>query len=509
MVNESNVNEWNVQREVAGLLTPFTRNPLTRSIAMAGLGEVIQEFKKRLENGQYTLNPGNTPVQYATDWAQRNKRGQALVESTKQAAKLSNNPTSEKRKEMLSTYKGKSRFSRKRGGRRTVRFAKRKYARKSSRSKYGRKSRRGRGNGGGKKKYPGAAGTAFIGSPGTEDPAVKKHGYKGVQWEYCYSNTITGNHGGYVLHSTMPQKTVLNVACLALVKKIFSLMGISIKDYKDTMILPEFYERIDVKVAFFEDGNTDAESSVTSGIFDLTKTYNELAEGIQASLLTITANQNNALYKMGQLTVLVAETAGLFKPFHILDGDGIKFEIDAVSNLVYQNRSGTDAASTSQDPLFQVDLNGDGQRPVATRNPASAGTDEIKVDWSSGMVGLDFDTNLINYLSDPSKAAYKHVKTVKNDVLSPGVVKQHKLSSHNRISLLRLLKTLTLNGTSTTPSNDRTWGFGKYSYHWFRKTIDFSSANPYTVAWTLHLALGATCLTYKSSRTFPIVVRAS
>jgi hypothetical protein len=190
-----------------------------------------------------------------------------------------------------------------------------------------------------------------------------------------------------------------------------------------------------------------------------------------------------------------------------IDLDNALFNLDIVSNFVYQNRSVADDLSTSaldvdQIPLYEVKTFGKGTAPVGIEY--RGGTSRVQaVDISTGVDSVLIGDDA-NALAEPSKGSFLNAKYCINTLANPGVVNTQKLKSHYRIKLFDLvmkLKGFTTTYISNAPTVKVRDMMGKYCYHWFRKTIDLSGSTAMNITYQHHWAGGCTLSLRKDTST--------
>lgn len=391
-----------------------------------------------------------------------------------------------------------------RTGRKLLRIKKR---RSTKRSRKGR-SRRSKG-------IPGlSGGRAIIGGRDEEDPQVKRHAKYGVVIENGSSGTVQDTNGGWLVQSSVPQVILLQSVFLSLVKQAFNQIGLTVKDFTIGAPVHNLFN------AYV--------SPPTEYTYLLN--YLRIDGGYQNIVYTSTISSDTLLFVaeqlMGQLTALGADT-GLnlqkFKHFNIfvggqgegsaflngqplssLDMDGVYFNIDSVSNLVYQNRSQSDDSSTSaldvdQQPLFEVVVDGSGCGPVYV-NDNNAVTYRLNTDYATGVYKKVFGGNK-NLIAEPSKSSFNNAQRCMDTISNPGVVKQSKLKSHYRMKMDNIFMKIRIFEAINNGRSD----IGKYRGHWFRKTISLADGNGMTVAYQHHFAIGVTCNYKRISRSLPVV----
>lgn len=348
-----------------------------------------------------------------------------------------------------------------------------------------------------------AGGKAITGKPDEEDASVKKHMKRGCVIEYGTSGVVattgTGNHGGYIVHSTMPQTTVMTAFLLAILKAMLVSIGQSFKkpdDVVQNIGSPSITQtnltwNIDYYVG------TSAQNLAAGAVVG-TDTYYTWALAMEAALEAITALNSNQVVKfsLSRLRDSTALTVG--NNLARLDLDVSKVKFDMVSNLVYQNRSGSTALDVSQDPLFEVQSTGKGTGPIGGDGFGTALTANFFVDDTTGVLQADAGNNRY-LLAEPSKAYFTNTQGIVNTVMNPGVMKQSKLKSHYEFTLTKIFPYLKFG------VNNNKLVLGKFKHIWYRKTIDLAAVSAYNVAYQHHFAIGATCIPKQDFRTTPYV----
>jgi len=384
------------------------------------------------------------------------------------------------------SYRKPGRFSRKRG-------SVRRNARKSRMSVRGTKSL--------------AGGMALVGRPDEEDAQVKSHMRRGVVVETGYSGSPasgSGAHAGYIVHSTWAELTVLDAFFLAVLKAMLGYCGQSFKNPA------QFVERIG------GGGNTIQQENLqwrliywigTSSNFIFANaavgvtTYFEWAADMSQQLLAITPVNAEGIVKAGLCKIMDITPLVEDNQLVSIDMDVCTVKLDIVSNLVYQNRSGTSALDVTQDPLFEVQSIGKGTGPIGADGASGYNlTRNFFVDRQSGVVQSDSGTN--RYLiAEPSKAYFLNTKKVVGTSMNPGVMKQSKLKSHYKFTLTKLIPYLSTFGSN----NFNKAVLGKFKHIWYRKTIDLGESPNYVVSYQHHHAVGATCKIRHDFRSVPYV----
>jgi len=384
----------------------------------------------------------------------------------------------------------------------------RKSSRASTRSK--RKSKRSsRGGRGGNSL---AGGKALIGSPDEEDAQVKSHMRRGIVVETGVSgvpaSTGQGNHAGYIVHSTFPQATVVDAFMLAILKAMYTYSGQSFKN-PDEVVAPfgggggtvnQTVLRWQI-IYYVGTGSNVLSANATVG----TTTFYSWATGMATQFWGITADAAHGLTKFGISKIIDASPTVGNNTLVSIDLDVCKVKMDLVSNLVYQNQTGSSALDVSQDPMFEVHSIGKGTGPIGVDgSPGYPLTKNFFVNWVSGVAQSDAGTN--KYLiAEPSRAYFTNTKKVVNTSMNPGVMKQSKLKSHYEFTLTKLFPYLTNFGTLNYPNSKLV--LGKFKHIWYRKTIDLAASAIYTVCYQHHFAIGATCKVRHDFRTAPYVAR--
>lgn len=350
---------------------------------------------------------------------------------------------------------------------------------------------------------------AVVGGRDEEDRQVKRHMRRGIVYEYGSSGQITGAHGGMVVHSTMPQQTFLKGICLALVKSVMYKVGINMKDPSDVIPSYQGFSSYQFKLDYLvSSGGTTSINSVTTVTFTAAiDSFHGIAIYLYNAISGITVQNAQAFVKFGNL-YFISSVSGT--NICQVDMDVTKFNIDLVSNLVYQNRSVSQEATgntnnafdVAQDPLFEVQLIGRGTGPKPVNDTA---TNNFFVDNVTGLDTLDSGNNAW-WLAEPSKSTYLNVLNVVNTISNPGIVKQSKLKSHYNFTLSKLVPFLNMFSSSAS-INQNYVKLGKYKLLWFRKTIDLGSGDTqnYKIAYQHHFAAGITCSIRRDGRTVPFI----
>lgn len=406
------------------------------------------------------------------------------------------------------------------------------YRRKSQRRRYKLKKKFGRSRRGTAKSLGG--GRALMGSLSEEDKNVKKHMRYGVVYEYGTSATLTSPQGVGLCHATFPERSVLVCMFMALFKKLLNLHEGVIKDWEDVPFYPGAYNANKVYVTLtyeyqvtsttVSDANIQIATEPLTYLtwFSVITQKSDVAPGLVEKFIDefYQGRNNQRWFRVTKFKtfsfVYENATAGLGQAGAIgLDLDNVTFNLDLVSNLVYQNRSVADDGSGSaldidQQPLFEVQLGGRGTQILDVTQAINL---VPPVDITTGVSSILFGSDK-NLLAEPAKGKYSNVRTVANVICSPGVIKSHKLKSHYKLKFNTLIKKLVgftatfsvppANALPTVAVRDT---LGEFCYHWFRKTISLSGGQNLLMAYQHHWAAGCTVSYKKDSRTGPYIGR--
>lgn len=388
---------------------------------------------------------------------------------------------------------------------------------KMAKSKRSKRSRRAKAN----RQYSKSLGqVAITGGRSEEDYAVKRHMKYGVVLEYGESDQVSSAHGVGIVQSTVPGTTFGTAIMLALVKTLWSVAKISMKNPTDKLPNLNGYTMVRMYIAYWTSGATTEDDSAQSQVNSAdmttgTNTFLDMAISIRDVVDQITAAKRQGIVKFGTAWLTGGDSSEIFAQ---IDLDTTTFNIDLVSNLVYQNRSKpatdvTNAQDVAQEPLFEVMCDGNGTGPVPSSArwtggfipgyfvSTNSGTRQIAFSDPGGGVDTEFQKQL---LAEPSKYSFTNCRYVKTDIANPGVVKQSKLKTHLRLSFTRLFKYMMNYGSTYYDYNQ--YMIGRYRYHWFRKTIDLALSTDCNVAYQHHWAAGVTCKYKNVSRTVAHVI---
>lgn len=406
----------------------------------------------------------------------------------------------------------------------------------AGRSRRGRGSRRRGVKGKYIKKQGLTGGKPFVGKAGEEDAAVKRHMKYGVVYEVGYSGVSTSANGTQITHATCPEKALMVSLFMAMVKKVVNLHNGVIKNWEDLPQFPGAYSPSAVKFFLLyekivngipiKDNITVTWTQANYPTWFSLITYGETPTA-NLGLVELFFNEFNAFPLILQLSRFIEfqmtytnSTAGVGETQAIaIDMDNAKFNIDLVSNFVYQNRSIPEDGSTSaldidQQPLFEVKCYGQGSGAIRRTNISTSGVNNSSdpINMNTGLdvavPGLGGDDR--NVLAEPSKGAFINVRYVKNTICNPGVVESEKITSHYRFRLQDIVMKMKdfVNPFPTTgaiPIGKQRDMLGKFCYHWFRKTISLQNATTVSVAFQHHWAAGVTLRTHKDTSTGPFV----
>jgi len=389
-------------------------------------------------------------------------------------------------------------------GRTVMRVVKRKRSHGKSKRKYKKRSTRRSGATTGL-----AGGKAILGGRDEEDKQVKSHMRSGVVVETS-SNATVGTAAGsltglYITHSNVAQNKLLIAIFMALLKKLMNYSGVSLSHFDEVIQVPGVTTATVLFNLAYDFAASTGQLSATAAIG--VTTYYNVAAAWATQFQAVSADGAEKMIKW-TICYIQAPAAG-FQKFYQMDCDNIKFKIDMVSNLVYQNRTAADDSSTSATdaqsmPLFEVQSNGKGTGPISVADNLSLQAAAfIFVDSNTGVTsnvfgtapgGVPTDTWMV---AEPSKKSWINCTSVIDTAIAPGVMKQSKLKSRVTFKMNDLWSHMRTFGTI----NNTRVNFGKYKHLWFRKMLKLDASTSFvSVAYQNHLAYGVTC-TYKRDNT--------
>lgn len=402
--------------------------------------------------------------------------------------------------------------SRSRSRVRQVRFGKRPYVSKRSKSGVSyRDYKKRRLNKRRSKKTFSVAQRPIVGGIQEEDKKVKKHMKGGIVVEFGSGIKVTGDHGAFLIHSTMPERQVLYAVMMALVKRLYRFAGVDIKRVDENACAIAGNSTYRARINYWRNEGGGYFGTVYTTVYttppSTIKTYWDVAVELADALIALSTESVQNFDKFANIQFCTESDDVLFK----MDLDTTYFDIDLVSNLVYQNRTGSQEATGStnnaldvaQEPLFEVHMCGKGTGPISgTDNPVES----YFVDRDSALLAGDISSNQY-LLAEPGKGYFANGHVTSNSTCNPGVVKQSKLKTHLRKNLLQLFQWMKIFGGTSSRNNHNTSRFGYFKYLWFRKTISLSGGEtqPLLIVAQHHWAAGVTCYHKKNLTTVPFV----
>nr|WAE43209.1 MAG: capsid protein [Cressdnaviricota sp.] len=351
--------------------------------------------------------------------------------------------------------------------------------------------------------------SAVLGGRSEEDAQVKRHVRYGVIQERGSVATTDGDHGLYVAHSTIPGRTFMVSVFMAMIKKIQDQINIPIGSWESNIdiLASSSTPPISVRMNLIGDiaGVNSTVATVTVTLIG--SNYYSLADGLATSFLSFSTANAQGIFKMEKFQLQYAGTGGT-NPYTIaeLQCDSMSFQVDSVSNLLYQNRTSGDDSSNvaldvTQNPLFEVQVTAKGSGLIPANYVSPVGSLMVVVtDMVNGIVQSTLGSSK-TLISEPTKKMYTNVSHVKDVLANPGVVKMDKLKSSFKITWNTIMQKF----KNFSSIDNEVHRMGHTRYLWFRKCIDLIGSTTVHVSFQHHLAIGVTCKYKKNARTFPYV----
>lgn len=343
---------------------------------------------------------------------------------------------------------------------------------------------------------------------------------KGFVYKLQSGNVLsTSNPVGYLAQSTMPGRTLARVLWTALLKKIFAIAGIHVKNVNDILTENQYYNgSIEIRYKL-KDGELVTNSTFT--VSASSTTISMLEDLINTAFVNFTEATLPQQFLSLRYYVEFGQLAAARLLMADMDLTNTYFTVNAKSEMKFQNRTINSTGNDQADDVDNVPLEGkffdyntnstlyrDYGVPTGVTGPSAITTDGVYGVLST-LVPSTLGGSMYTQL--PLKSQFVGVKGTGNFVIQPGKIRNSVLYDKMTIGFNKFINLIYLRFPASggvVGSYSQVW-CGKSRLHGFEKEMQptsFNADNVISVAWEHSVTVGAVCHSKQSIQTAPQTV---